>query len=65
MSAELCVEWRQRGKTSWNYATGTRGKSRGELERLLNGWRDRNAAFEFRIQLYTISREERVTCCAH
>jgi hypothetical protein len=50
MAQELCVEWRERGKYDWSYATGTRGKSRGELTRLLTAWKARNPLFEFRIR---------------
>ena len=53
MPRSLCVEWRERGETYWNYVTGSRGKSRGELARLLAGWEARNPLFEFRIREWT------------
>jgi hypothetical protein len=52
MKKELCIEWREIGKTNWIYSEGTRGKSRGELNRLVNGFRQRNPLFEFRVYTY-------------
>ncbi len=53
-----CIEWREIGKQHWNYSSGTRGKSRGELARLLNGWQQRNPQFEFRIRPFAIGKDD-------
>lgn len=47
--SQMRIEWREIGKQAWNYVIDTRGKSRGELNRLITGWRARNPIFEFRI----------------
>lgn len=50
MTQDIYIEWREIGQQAWNYATGTLGKSRGELTRHMLGWQARNPTFEFRIR---------------
>jgi hypothetical protein len=47
---ELCAEWREKSRMHWNYLTGSRGRSRGELKRHMIAWVRNNPDFEFRIR---------------
>lgn len=46
---ELCIEWKLSHHKAWNYMTGTRGKSRADLNVTLREWRSKQRHFQFRI----------------